>query len=267
MLKLLLDRADAVFAVAPLDGRSTVPNRSEQTPGAGTGARLGTRLRGALANAYQARGAGQSNLTFAYSAKADMDVVLRSTLEFGHFLLCEGCSEITSVVYNGGLQPGIVDGRVVMTEFDAVVTMSSGMVEYREVKSSDELADPESGRTDLQLAAQAAIAVYEGGRHVVMTEREIFANEMLIRNWNRVLPWLAQVRDIPLDEHLNAVRRLVESAGAICLADVVNLGEADESAVFGAAALKGVQTGLFLSDLGVRPFGEGTLIASRSTRS
>ncbi len=96
-----------------------------------------------------------------------------------------------------------------------------------------------------------------------MTEREIFANELLIRNWNRVLPWLAQVRDIPLDEHLKAVRRLVDKAGAICLADAVNLGEADESAVFGAAALKGVQTGLFVSDLGVRPFGEGTLIASR----
>ncbi len=244
-----------------------MPNRSEQTPCAGTGARLGTRLRGALANAYQARGSGQSNLTFAYSAKADMDVVLRSTLEFGHFLLCEGCSEITSVVYNGGLQPGVVDGRVVMTEFDAVVTMSSGMVEYREVKSSDELENPELGRANLQLAAQAAIAVYEGGRHVVMTEREIFANEMLIRNWNRALPWLAQVRHIALNEHLKAVKCLVDKSGAICLADALSLGEGEESAVFGAAAIKGVQTGLFVSDLDVRPFGEGTLIALRSTRS
>ncbi len=211
--KLLLDTADAEFAVAPLNWRSTVTNQSlhaSKRPGA----RLGTRLRGALADAYGARGHRMSNLTFVYSPKARVDVVLRSTLEFGHFLLCEGSPKVASVVYNGGAQAGVVDGRVVMTEFDAVVTLISGEVEYREVKPSDVLADPELGRADTQLTARDAIAVYEGGSHVVMTEREIYANPLFIRNWNRVLPWLSQVRDMALDEHFKIVRKLVRIARA-----------------------------------------------------
>lgn len=56
--------------------------------------RLGTRMRGALTEAYESRGGGKSNLWLVYSPKADKDFVLRSDLEFGHFLLAESDPEI-----------------------------------------------------------------------------------------------------------------------------------------------------------------------------
>ncbi len=225
------------------------PAVSDSASNGTRGARLGTRLRGALADAYQARGHHCSNLTFVYSPKAGVDVVLRSSLEYGHFLLCEASANIEAVDYGCERRFAIVDARLGATEFDAIVTLITGEVQYREIKSSEEMAAAPQTRAGPQLAIQAQVAAEDRALHVVLTEREIFANAVLIRNWNRVVPWLAQVRDVALNNHFREVAALVRDRGAITLSDVLALGEDANAALFAGAAFKGVQRGLFASDL------------------
>ena len=60
--------------------------------------RLGTRMRGAMADAYDKRGHMKASLGLVYSPKAKKDVVINSTLEFGHLLLVESDPDIEQVL-------------------------------------------------------------------------------------------------------------------------------------------------------------------------
>src|SRR5687767_14185864 len=53
------------------------------------GSRLGTKFRGKLAAAYGHRGVGQNSLWYVYSPRTRSDWVLRSDVEWDHFVLAE----------------------------------------------------------------------------------------------------------------------------------------------------------------------------------
>jgi hypothetical protein len=233
-------------------------NRPERSsPG---GARLGTRLRGAFAQAYDARGKARANLCWAYSPKQDRDVVLTGRLAYGHLLLCEASPDVASVEYNVHRIVAGDDGQPQDTVIDAVATLENGEVQYRRLASGGHGHRPPPA---IPARPQCQQVEANGARHVIMTEKDVFANELLIRNWHRVLPWLAQVRALPLQLQLKTVRALACRREVLTLAEILALAEDDESAVFAAAAFKGVQRGLFTCDLDVRPLSLDTLIFSR----
>lgn len=78
-----------------MKNRSTLPSNK-----ASTGARPGVRMRGQLADAYEARGHSTGKLWFHYSAKARRDVAFETEIEYLHFLYVESSFDVS-----GRLQP------------------------------------------------------------------------------------------------------------------------------------------------------------------
>lgn len=218
------------------------------------GARPGTRLRGLIAKAYDARGEHQNILWLHYSPKAKRDFVLSSDLEYAHFLLAESDTRIDKVDYAPGTRVARIAGETFGTVVDAEVQFKSGEVVWREVKFSEDLAEGEANRASLQILIQQQAAKDAAVRHEVLTEKEIFACPQRIRNWHRVVAWLAAAREWALHDYALEVAALIRRLGRIEFREALALGDAEHSPLYGAALLQEVQRGSFHSDLDVRPF-------------
>jgi len=219
-----------------------------------SGARPGTRLRGQLAQAYEARGGHQNILWLHYSPKARQDVCLSSDLEYGHFLLAESDTSIDKVNYAPAKQVARVAGESFGTIVDAEVRLKTGEVIWREVKHSSDLAEGEANRANLQILIQQQAAKDAAARHEVLTEKEIFACPQRIRNWHRVIVWLAAAREWALHDYAIDVATLMRRHGRIEFREALSLGDSEHASLYGAALLQEVQRGAFHSDLDVRPF-------------
>lgn len=227
--------------------------KKEQESRKGKGARLGTRLRGDLAEAYAARGHHISNLWFVYSPKARRDFVLRSSLEYGHFLLVESDVSIVKVDYSPAKRVAMLAGEAFGTIVDAEVTLANGQVVWREVKNSSDLVAGEQTRANLQILIQAQAATDAGVRHEVITEKVIYAIPQQINNWHRVLAWLAQAREWALHDYGNQVAALLHRRRRVELEEVAALGTPEEVGLYFAALFQAVQRGQFCSDLHSAP--------------
>lgn len=213
--------------------------------------RMGTSLRGILAEEYQARGHGRSSLNLVYSPKSNQDVVLRNRHAYAHFLLCEASPEIQYVEYRSRIDRMTDSNGNVLPAFDAVITYASGAREGRYVRVVEGL--------DFQEEEKKGVAYYdEPISYVVLNENDIYSNPTLLRNWSRILPWIAQVRDIPLNNYISQVLSVLRHRSGT-IGDVMQMGGA-ESAYFVAAAFRGVQLGLFVSDLDTKPLSLSTLL-------
>ena len=214
-----------------------------------SGGRLGTRMRGALAEAYGARGHSKSGLWLLYSPKANKDVVLQSDLKFGHFLLVESDPNIVSVDYTPAARLQNYAGEGAATIVDAEITLRSGTVVWREIKRSEDVENGATGRSNLQLLIQIRAAEGVAARHELLTEKEIYANPLRIRNWMRIVPWIAQAREWPLLENASKVAALMRRKVHVTLGEVLDLGDGRDNALYAAALFRAVQRGCYDSDL------------------
>jgi hypothetical protein len=237
------------------------------TKGTHSGARLGTRLRGKLAEAYSVRGHHKSSLWYVYSPRTDRDWVLKSDLEWGHFLLAESDPRVCTIDYAPAPEIVRVGDENHSTVLDAIVTFKDDdVVEWREIKSSESIKNLDI-RTQHQWEAQVEAASQKGVRYVRFTEQEIFACPQRIANWSRIIAWLSAVRGRSLySQHLE-VAALLNARGSVSLGEIHQLGSGPESACYIAAALKGVQDALFISDLDEKPLNKNTLIKSVESRT
>lgn len=218
------------------------------------GARPGTRLRGQLAQAYDARGGHQSILWFQFSPKANRDFVLSSDLEYGHFLLVESDTSIAEVDYAPAKRVARVAGEVLATCVDAEVVLKSGEVVWREVKCSEDIEQGAANRASLQILVQLQAAKDAAVTHEVLTEKEIFANPQRIRNWHRIVAWLAATREWALHDYSTEVAILMRRHGRVEFRHVLALGKPEEAPLYGSALLYQVQRGSYCSDLDDKPF-------------
>lgn len=227
------------------------------------GARLGTRLRGKLAAAYDDRGHHQSCLWYVYSPKMCADVVLRSDLEWAHYVFAEADPDVASIDYAPKSEVARVGDEDLGTTLDAVATLRSGVVEWREIKRSEDV-DSKNPRVQAQFECQVAAAARVHARYGRYTEKEIFVCPQRIFNWSRVLAWLSAVRGRPLIDEQNTIATLVHARGEISISDILAVSGSGDSASLIAAAFKGVQDGLYRSDLDERPLSSATLIGRAS---
>lgn len=149
-----------------------LPTREAPKP---KGARLGTRLRGKLAEAYDSRGHHRSNLWYVYSPKARADVVLRSDVEFGHFLLVESDANIVHVDYSPEKRIARIASVEYGTIVDAELTLRDGTRVWREVKRSEDVEQGAQTRANLQLMVQMKAAAFAGVTHELITDKQVFA--------------------------------------------------------------------------------------------
>lgn len=217
-------------------------------------ARLGTRLRGQLARAYDARGGSQSILWYQFSPKAKRDFVLSSDLEYGHFLLAESDIATDKIDYAPRKRVATVAGEILATCVDAEVQLKTGEVIWREVKYSADLEQGAANRASLQILVQQQAARDAGVKHEVLTEKEIFACPQRTRNWHRIVAWLAAARDWALHDYAIEVATLIRHRRHVEFREALELGRPEDASLYGAALLQQVQRGVFCSDLDVEPF-------------
>lgn len=108
------------------------------------GPRLGTQFRGKFAVAYGQRGVGPNSLWYVYSPRSQSDLVLRSDLEWGHFVLVESDPTIVSCSYQPAKQNLSLDGKMVDIPVDAIITHSDGSVEWLRVRFAGGERDEQS---------------------------------------------------------------------------------------------------------------------------
>ena len=224
----------------------------------GKGKRLGTQLRGRLAEAYASRGRLKAKLTYAYSPRMRRDIILPSELEYWNFILLESDPSVLSVDYSPPKKIALVGDDVHGTVLDAVVAFRDGTIEWREVKYSDD----DQTRTVHQQQAQEEAAYQEGAIYRRFTEREIFScGSTKLLNWMEIVAWLSAVRDRPTLEFDLAVTRLLKENGSATISEIQALADSrSSSACYVAAAFKKLQDGYCFSDLDMRPLTENTVL-------
>lgn len=223
------------------------------------GPRLGTQFRGKLAAAYGQRGVGPNSLWYVYSPRTRTDWVLRSDLEWDHFVLSESDPNIAACSYHPDRHRLTSDGQQLDIPVDAVVTYLDGSTEWRRVRFAGKEADEHSPAA-MQLSQFVAVAKATGVSYKLWTDQTIRSNHILLANWRRILAWMAAARDRSLASYQADLARIIQTDGEIALGQIEStFGEASFS-LYAAAIFGELQRGVYVSDLGAKPLSTHTII-------
>ncbi|MFZ6659043.1 hypothetical protein [Undibacterium sp. TJN19] len=223
------------------------------------GTRLGTQFRGKLAVAYGQRGVGPNSLWYVYSPRMRTDWVLRSDLEWDHFVLAESDPDIVSCSYIHQQKRIVSNGQTLDIPVDVVVTYMDGSTEWRSVRFAG-LVSNEQSPASVQLGQFVAAAERTGVSYRLWTEETIRNNHILLTNWRRILAWMAAARDRSLAPYQAELARVLLSDKKISLGQIETMfGEASFS-LYAAAIFSELQHGVYLSDLDTDPLSTHTTI-------
>ena len=228
--------------------------KTKANPKAGT--RLGTQLRGEVAEDYDKRGHGAADLVLHYSGKAGKDVSLLGLRELHHYLHAESDPDVVDVNYSPREANTTLAGKAYAKLVHAVVKLRDGSTVWRRLVDDDSTHPPLL--SDLRQSVGKG-ALSEVKRVEVWTSEQIQANPMRLRNSLRGLGWIAGARDWPLGDYKAAVLSLVHKRGTVLFADIVKLGDGPKQALYGAAALQLAFKGAIRSDLNEAPLTAMTL--------
>lgn len=215
--------------------------------------RLGTQMRGALSDEFHARRHQANDLIYTYSPRMDADVVLKSSLEYAHFLLVESDPCIVRADYSPAQRVARLCGEGAAAIVDAEVTNIEGEIIWREIKYFKSRGKFESTHASLEKIIQADLADGLADNLQILTENEIYLNPIRIRNWNRIVPWIAQCREFNLDKKRHTVLLLIKKRKKLRFSEILEIGEISQAGLYAAAIFKEVQVGSVASDLNEAP--------------
>jgi hypothetical protein len=222
------------------------------------GPRLGTQFRGKLASAYGQRGVAMSSLWYVYSPRTQRDWVLKSDLEWDHFVLAEADSLITTANYAPDAMSLEIEGEVQSVPVDAVLNYTDGRTEWREIRYADK--SPVSEATNRKTASRCEAATRMGVKYVLGTETEVRPNVTLLANWRRVLAWMSAARERSLAPYQEELATMINARQSISLGHLeLAVGE-QGFPMYAAALFSDLQHGKYASDLAVVPLSPKTVI-------
>lgn len=215
----------------------------------GSGARLGTQLRGRLAAGYKKRGKTKGDLVLHHSFKCRADVPLAAEMQLLHFLHAETDPTVESVLYEPSAEVTRLAGAANAKLVHAAVTLKDGTRVWRRL--IQELPDTVERAQDLaDMAGKGTLA--EVARVETIYRDVLTANPVRLRNALRAMGWIAAAKYWPLTDHklkvLSAVRGRTRT-----FEEVINLGEDSQQALFGAAVLELAFDGSLGHDLFQQP--------------
>lgn len=222
------------------------------------GSRLGTQFRGKLASAYGQRGVALSSLWYVFSPRTQRDWVLKSDLEWDHFVLAESDPLIATANYAPDSMSLEIDGAVQSVPIDAVVDFTDGRTEWREIRYANK--SPDSNTTDRKAALRCGAAERLGAKYVLWTETEIHPNVTLLANWRRILAWMSAARERSLAPYQDELATMIKAKQSITLGQLeLAVGE-QGFPMYAAALFSDLQHGKYSSDLAVVPLSPKTVI-------
>lgn len=221
--------------------------------------RLGTRMRGAMSQAYDARGQTAADLHLHYSPKLQRDVVLVGQLSYFHFLLAERDPSIRTVDYAPHERLVKLAGSDFAGLVSSVVTTTDGVEVWRRLTRNEQ--------DDAKFVEDLRLAIGHGplstvGRLEVLTFAQLVADQVWTRNTHRAIAWIAAARHWPLVRHKQQLLELVGKRRRTTFKDCLDQGEGPERALFGAAVLQLALNGNVASDLCREPLSSDTLFAA-----
>ncbi|MDR7334333.1 hypothetical protein [Roseateles asaccharophilus] len=223
-------------------------------------ARIGTRIRGQMAAAYEARGETAGDLYLHFSSKMKMDVVLSGRLSYLHFLLVERDPGVDQVDYAPSGRLATLMGKEPAELVDAEIKTTAGEVVWRRL--IDKEADDTEAVRDLREAIGKG-ALRGVNRLEVLTFKQLVAEDTWTRNTHRALAWIAAARSHPLSQPKQDILALLKTGRAVSFQDCLELGAGQAQALYGAAVLQMALNGAVQSDLGVAPLTARTRFTAR----
>ncbi|MGQ3050775.1 MAG: hypothetical protein ACT6S0_03220 [Roseateles sp.] len=200
----------------------------------GSGARLGTQLRGKLAAGYKKRGKTKGDLVLHHSFKCRADVPLAAEMQLLHFLHAESDPDVESVVYEPSAEVTRLAGSANAKLVHAAVTLKDGTRVWRRL--IQQLPDTVE-RVEELVAMVGKGALAEIARVETIDRDLLTANPVRLRNALRATSWIAAAKHWPLIDHKLQILKVVR-ARTSTFEEVINLGEGAQRALFGAAVLE-----------------------------
>ena len=229
-------------------------------------ARPGVRLRGQMAEVYEARGHSTGKLWMQYSSKAGRDVAFASEIGYLHFLYVESSFDVKQVNYTPKMAVEKFVGSGFVDFVTTVISRENGDVVWRHLCAANSTIATEQKRSNLQLLLQCSYTEKKIPMPIVevLTHDEMLASPQRIRNWHRVAAWLAAGRDWGLTQEQLEVAALIRSKKRVEFQEVLALGKATERAdLYGVAILRSLQAGAYCSNLFDAPFTTRTVFTEK----
>jgi len=219
------------------------------------GKRIGTRMRGNLQQAYEARGGALAGLYHSYSLKNESDFVVVGDLLFLNFLYCEGDPDALSINYSP--KHDLIAAEILRPR---------GVLELRRIRRADRSdsaaivarCDEVVRQYEAQIAA--GDAAYKSICLTTVTEQELIpGNEVRLQNWHRILPWYAYTRFHTLDDSSRLIHAAMDTHGCMDARHILSIVETSTAqALLMAATIKATAKGQFESNLAAKPFSLNT---------
>jgi hypothetical protein len=220
-------------------------------------------LRGnqALRAALRDRGDHDGTISFLYSPKTNLDLIVTSDLEFLHLLHLEGDPDVEWFDLDTDRIVTYLDHvGYIGSKPDARVRLRSGQEELVEVKYKDDLEN--DLRTHLQISAQQKKASEIGLSWSSYTEVDAAAEDRLLHDWLHIIVVLGQTRDYV---HASLENLLYDTSGRCGPRELKffeSVNKKPWDLVF-SAIFRLVQRGLLLTDLDKQPLSWRTVIQAR----
>lgn len=190
------------------------------------------------------RGSYGNNLWQAYSPKLGRKVKLYSDLEYHHWILVEATSEIATFCEQPIKMFSRVEGRDRASYIDMWVQLRDGTEQYRELKYAKDIAQIESKPfLRRQLEIQETWCQRHGVEHLVITDEQVHANKLLLRNWRLILSILANAKDSDLRKLQHTILHILRSEGGTTIGGLRERFVGIQETIFQAAVFGLIQVG------------------------
>lgn len=197
------------------------------------------------------RGSYGNNLWQTYSPKLGRNVKLFSDLEYHHWILVEATPEIIAFCEQPIKMWSRVDGKDRASYIDMWVKWRDGTEQYRELKYAKDIAQiNDNTALDRQLAIQVAWCARHHENHAIITDEQVHANKLLLRNWRLILSILTNAKGIDLRKLQRSIIKLIESENGISMGNLQGRFVGTTSTVFQASIFDLIQRGSINAPLG-----------------
>lgn len=158
------------------------------------------------------RGRYGNNYWEVYSTRINRVVKLYSDLEYDHWVLVEGNSNVDRFCEQPLKVVLYIAGKKYETIFDKWIKYKSGEEVFVEIKYSSELdpQNPKSVRALRQIEIQKAWCEERSFRYEIRTEQEIRKNPILLENTKALIPFIRNRRH-PLELTCRKIVQLIRS--------------------------------------------------------
>jgi hypothetical protein len=159
-----------------------------------------------------------SNLWQVYSPKINRRLKLFSDMDYHHWILVEATPDIVAFCERPVEVLGLLDGKSSSSYINMWILWRNGTEEYRTLIRANKIEEIENRpKLKRQLDVQRSWCQRREVIYNIITDQEIYANKLLLHNWQQVLTHVTVTKDLELSVLQKTIRKVVVDEGSISL--------------------------------------------------